>query len=113
MELRAAVRFQLRAPVIITWTDASGAKREDLGRTRNISTSGAFLSCHALLPVGTKVGLEIHLPPLERDTLQRVRLKSTGKVIRVTEMAQDAGFAVSGSFTLHDDLLGGVGPQQT
>lgn len=109
MEWRAAIRFRLHAPVIIRWTDASGAKREDLGRTRDISPLGVFLTCHALLPVGTKVGLEIHLPPLERNTLQRVRLESTGKVIRVTEMAQEAGFAVSGPFTLHDNLLDGVG----
>jgi hypothetical protein len=109
MERRAAVRYRLLAPAIIRWTDASGAEREDLGRTRDISTSGAFLSSHAPLPVGTTVGLEIHLPPLERNTLQRVRLDSTGKVIRVAEMARRAGFAVSGPFTLHDHLLGATG----
>jgi PilZ domain len=106
MDRRAATRFLLRAPAIIRWTDAAGAKREDLGRTRDISTSGAFLTCNVALPVGTKVGLEIHLPALERNTLQRVQLKSTGKVIRVAVMAREAGFAVRGPFTLHEQLLG-------
>jgi hypothetical protein len=113
MERRAAIRFRLHAPVIIRWTDASGAKQEGVGRTRDISTSGTFLTCRVLLPVGTAVGLEIHLPPLERNTLQRVRLESTGKVIRVTEMAQQAGLAVSGPFTLHDHLLDAIRPRRT
>jgi hypothetical protein len=113
MERRAAIRFQLQAPVIIRWTDEPGAMREDVARTRDISTSGAFLTCHALLAVGTKVSLDIHLPALERGTLQRLRLQSTGKVIRVTEVAQQAGFAVSGPFTLHDYLLEAAGPQRT
>ena len=112
MERRAAVRFLLRAPVIIRWTDASGAKREDLGRTRDISTSGAFLSCNVALPVGTKVGLEIHLPSLERNTLERVQLKSTGKIVRVVT-AGEAGFAMRGPFTLHDNFLEGIGSQGT
>src|ERR1700719_1969415 len=51
MERRAAIRFLLRAPVIIRWTDRSGAKREDIGRTRDISTAGAFLTCNAPLRV--------------------------------------------------------------
>lgn len=108
MERRAAIRFLLHAPAIIRWTDASGAQREDVGRTCDISTLGAFLTSHAPLPVGTRVSLEIHLPPLERKALQRVRLRSTGKVIRVTKMAQP-GFAVRGPFTLHDHRLDEVG----
>lgn len=113
MDRRAAIRFRLRAPVIIRWADASGAKREDVGRTRDISTSGTFLTCLTQLPVGAKVSLEIHLPPLERETLQRVRLQSTGKVIRATQTPGEAGFAVSGAFTLHDHHLAGVGTQPT
>lgn len=111
MERRAAVRFVLHAPVIIRWTHKSGAKREDVGRTRDISTSGAFLTCNLRLSVGTKVGLEIHLPPLERNTLQRVRLEGTGKVIRVTQRAGHTGVAVRGEFTLHDNRWEGVGSQ--
>ena len=111
MEKRAAVRFVLLAPVIIRWTDASGAKREDVGRTRDISTSGAFLTCKAALLVGTKVEIEIHLPSLERNTLQRVQLQTKGKVIRVTERAEQAGVAVRGEFTLHDNLCARVGSQ--
>jgi hypothetical protein len=113
MEKRAAIRFLLRAPVIIRWTDASGAKREDIGRTRDISTAGAFLTCNARLPVGTKVSLEIHLPALERNTLQRVQLKAKGKVIRVAVLAREEGFAVRGPFSLHENVLAGFSSQST
>lgn len=108
MERRAASRVPLHAPVIIRWRDASGAQREDVGRTRDVSTSGALLTCPTLLPVGTTVGLEIQLPPLERNTPQQVRLHSTGKVVRVVEKTKQAGFAVSGPFTLRDDLWDGL-----
>jgi len=104
MEKRAAVRFQLQAPVIIRWTDRAGVQREDIGRTCNISVSGAFLVSRAKIPIGTNIGLEIHLPTLERNTVQRVQLKSTGKVMRITEIARESGFAVVGQFTLHDKL---------
>ena len=104
MERRGASRVPLHAPVIVKWTGASGAWREDVGRTCNVSTSGAFLTSQALLPVGTILTLEIHLPPLERNAPQDVRLHFTGKVIRVAEKAAETGFAVSGPFTLRDDL---------
>src|SRR5579864_8897445 len=108
MERRAAVRLGLNAPVIIRWTDASGAETEDLGRIRDISTSGAFFTCHAVLPVGTKVRLEIHLPAVRENAPPGVRLESTGKIIRTTEMALGTGFAVRGSFALYEDLLSGI-----
>lgn len=113
MEKRAAIRFLLRAPVIIRWTDASGAKREDVGRTHDISTGGTFVTCKTPLPVGTKVSLEIHLPALERNTLERVQLKSTGKVIRVVRTARETGIAVRGPCTLHDNVSQVVSVQRT
>jgi hypothetical protein len=113
MERRAAIRFLLRAPVIIRWADASGAKREDIGHTRDISTTGAFLTCNTPLPVGTKVSLDIHLPALERNALERVQLRSKGKVIRLGVMARESGFAVRGSFTLHDSFLEEGSSQRT
>jgi PilZ domain len=108
MERRMAVRFLLNAPVIIRWIDASGAEREDLGRIRDISTSGAFFTCHAVLFVGAKVRLEIHLPAARENAPPGVRLESTGKIIRTTETALGAGFAVRGAFALYEDLLHGM-----
>jgi hypothetical protein len=99
MERRKSVRFLLRAPVILRWTDASGKKREDVGRTHDISISGVFITGNAQLPVGTSFGLEVHLPPLDQAVLRRLSLTGTGKVIR-QEAALESGFAASGLFTL-------------
>jgi hypothetical protein len=104
MERRGASRVLLQAPVIIKWTDASGAQREDVGRTRNVSASGAFLTSQALFPVGTTLSLAIHVPPLERNAPQDMRLHFRGKVIRLARKTEQTGFAVSGPFTLRDDL---------
>ncbi len=108
MERRAAVRFRLNAPVIIRWSDAAGAEREDIGRIYDISISGAFFTSQAGLPVGTRVRLEIHLPAIRENAPPGVRLESTGKIIRTMEMAVGAGFAVRGAFALYEDLLRGI-----
>lgn len=90
--------------------DACGGEREDIGRICDISASGAFFTCQAGLPVGTKVRLEIHLSAVRENAPSGVRLESTGKIIRTTEMAVGAGFAVRGAFALYEDFLHGIDP---
>jgi hypothetical protein len=102
VEHNRAVRFKLRAPVIFRWRDQSGRRKERVGYTRDISISGAFVICSTPPPLGTAVQLEIHLPPLERDTLQHLNLEVKGKVVRVMGTNQMSGFAAIGSFALHE-----------
>lgn len=102
MERRRAVRFQLQAPVILQWTDLSGFKQESVGRTRDISIFGAFVICGLMPPSETLVSLEVHLPPLERNTLQRLVLKASGKVARASENEQGFGIALGARFLLWD-----------
>lgn len=97
MEQRRAVRFQLRALVIFRWEDQAS-----IGRTRDISITGVFVTCHILPPVGTALSLEIHLPPLERNVLQRLQLEATGRVMRVEEGEGYRGFASSAPFALYE-----------
>jgi hypothetical protein len=101
---RRAVRFQLQVPVILEWTDLSGSKQESVGRTRDISIFGAFVICGAALPRETLVSLEVQLPPLERNTLQRLLLKASGKVTRASENEKGLGIALSGTFSLQEVL---------
>jgi len=54
--------------------------------------------------VGTPVGLEIHLPPLERNALQHLKLETKGKVTRATGIDQETGFAATSQFELHEIL---------
>ena len=100
VEKRKTVRYALHSPVILRWVDQSGAEQEDVGRTLDISVSGTFVVCHTPLPVGAQVSLEVHLPPFERITSQRLRLKANAIITRVTQAGEKAGFATCGPFIL-------------
>lgn len=102
VEQRKAVRFDLQAQVTYYWTDQSGTNQEGVGRTRDISISGVFVVCSSPPSVGTPVGLEIELPPLERNAPQHLRLETQGKVTRVTGTDHDSGFAATSQFELHE-----------
>jgi PilZ domain-containing protein len=102
VEQRRAVRFSLTAQVIYRWDDQSLQNQESIGRTRDISILGVFVVCQAPPPVGTPVSLEIHLPALEWNALQLLKLKTEGRVTRVTGSDEDSGFAASGRFELHE-----------
>lgn len=104
MEQRGAVRFSLLAPVIYRWKDPSGKNRSSVGCTRDISILGAFIVCPSPPPVQTPVSVEIHLPPLERNALHRLRLKGKGRVTRVTGTDRHSGFAATSCFELHEWL---------
>jgi hypothetical protein len=97
LEKRKAVRFQLGAPVTFRWANQAG-----VGRTRDISIKGVFVICDTLPPVGTALSLEIYLPPLESNTLQRLHLDAAGKVIRVEAGEESSGFAATAPFALHE-----------
>jgi hypothetical protein len=102
VEQRKAIRFTLNARVTYRWKDRSGRNQEGVGRTRDISILGAFVVCSSPPSVGAPVGLEIHLPPLERNALEHLRLEAKGKVTRVADSDQDSGFAATSRFELHE-----------
>ena len=104
VEQRRAVRFGVQAHVIYSWTDPSGRNQLGFGRTRNISISGVFVVCSSPPEEGTIVDLEINLPPLARGALQNLKLETKGKVMRVTGVDQESGFAASSQFELHEIL---------
>jgi len=105
LERRRAVRFQLRAPAILEWTESSGARRENVGRTRDISILGTFVICPTPPPTDTAVNIEVHLPPLERNTCQQLRLRGSGKVTRTAGLGQESGFATHTPFVLEETGL--------
>jgi hypothetical protein len=97
VEQRRAVRFQLRVPVIFRW-----GRQTSVGQTRDIGITGVFITCPTLPPVGTALSLEIHIPPLERNTSQLLYLEATGRVIRVAAGEESRGFAATAPFALRE-----------
>jgi hypothetical protein len=102
LERRRAVRFQLQAPVVLEWNDLSGLKRESAGQIRDISIFGAFVICGDKPPSDAFVSLDVQLPPLEKNAVQRLRLKASGKVARTAENGEGVGVAMSARFSLQE-----------
>lgn len=104
VEQRSAVRFDVQAQVIYSWTDPSGRDQLGVGRTRNISISGVFVLCSSPPEEGTQINLKINLPPLTRGAQQNLKLETKGKVTRVMGIDQESGFAVTSQFELRESL---------
>ena len=101
MQQRKSVRFQLRLPVIFQWNDAQGGRQQNGGFTRDISTRGLFVYSPIPPPPDVTVELEVMLPPLE-ESGHGVRLQSEGRVLRIERKGEQAGFAATGDFDIHN-----------
>ena len=99
-ERRAAMRYNLRLPVIFHWND--GTDRTGGGFTCDVSVDGALIFSSTCPPVGVDVRIEVLLPSPDRS-LEEIRIECTGKVKRVWEQPGKAYFGVHGQF--NDDQL--------
>ncbi len=93
--LRSAVRYTLRADVIVNWTGANGLARQSRGYTRDISPGGAYIFAAEFPPAGHAVQVSIHLPMFGGES--RVPCVSVkGYVLRVDDapIAAESGFSV-------------------
>jgi hypothetical protein len=95
---RKNVRYQLQALTVFRWTDRTegGVYRAE-GRTRDISTSGAFILAPACPPVGVPVKLHMVLATIPNSS-HSLRLSAQGRVVRSEQPTTESsigGFAVS------------------
>ena len=96
-QARAAVRFQMRVPVIFRWSNAEACVQQGAGFTRDISTAGVFVYSATPPPPGAALELEVVLL-LSEAIGQGMRLRGTGKVLRLEGKGERAGFAAISSF---------------
>lgn len=96
MELRRAVRYSLQVPTIFVWKDENGIEQRVEGRTRDISTTGAYVVSRVCPPEGAMVRVDMLLATVH-DSQRGLRLNAHGRVVRA-EWPPDAespkGFAV-------------------
>jgi hypothetical protein len=104
-ERRGATRFQLNAPAILEWTEPSGTKREEVGRTRDLSILGAFVMLDLPPPTDAEVSVQVLLPALEANSPQMLRFSGCGKVVRTDGTGPASGFAASVRFVLEETNL--------
>lgn len=96
-ELRHAVRYPIKAPVVFAWQGPVGWLKGD-GTTRDISGKGAYIRTSTCPPTGVTVEIEIFLPPIAVGG-KSMTVATTGQVVRVEQPAASethGGFAVLG-----------------
>ena len=101
VQQRESVRFHIRLPVIFRWNDEQGGRQQNGGFTRDISRRGLFVYSLIPPPSGVTVELEVMLPPLA-ESGHGVRLQSEGRVLRIERKGEQAGFAATGDFDIHN-----------
>jgi hypothetical protein len=94
-ERRAAVRYQLQAPVIFQFRGPDQTLLQGAGFVKDISMAGVFIWTRVVPPIHHELEIEILMPKLDNINFA---LRSAGKVIR---FEPDVGFAVEAEFTFN------------
>ncbi len=80
IERRDCERYDFELPVHATWKDADGNIKKETGITRDISSSGVFMTCKNFIDRECKIDLQIELPVFVENAKSRIMAR--GKVVR-------------------------------
>ena len=91
-EQRSTRRFSLDLPITVKFpTNGVG---EVAGHTRDVSSRGVFMYLDTEISEGAPIEFVMTLPP-EVTLVENIRVRCTGKVLRVTRAEQEQGVAVA------------------
>lgn len=93
MDRRRSRRFDLHVPAICRSKNLQ-ASHQLVGFTRDVSSGGVFILSRVTLAEGTRVDLDVILPPLEAGQ-KEMKLQCEAIVVRVEREGATTGFAVS------------------
>jgi hypothetical protein len=91
-EKRNTRRFSLDLPISVKFLD--NGRQEVAGRTRDVSSRGVFMYLDTQITEGVPIEFVMTLPP-EITLSQSIRVRCTGKILRVAKAAEEQGFAVA------------------
>ena len=91
-EKRTTRRFALELPITVKFSQDGGA--EISGRTRDVSSRGAFIYADSEISDGTAIEFVMTLPP-EITSAESIRVRCTGKVVRIDKAGREQGVAVA------------------
>ena len=91
-EKRSMRRFSLDLPISVKFLD--NGKRELSGHTRDVSSRGVFMFLETEIAVGAPIEFVMTLPP-EIPLPEPIRVRCTGRVLRVDKAGQEQGIAVA------------------
>jgi hypothetical protein len=91
-EKRNARRFSLDLPIAVKFLD--NGRQEVAGRTRDVSSRGVFMYLETPITEGAPIEFVMTLPP-EITLSQSIRVRCTGKILRVDKAAEEQGVAAA------------------
>ncbi|HEV7550999.1 MAG TPA: PilZ domain-containing protein [Candidatus Angelobacter sp.] len=89
---RSMRRFSFDLPISVKFLD--NGKRELTGHTRDVSSRGIFMFLDTEIAAGAPIEFVMTLPP-EITLSEPIRVRCTGRVLRVDKVAQEQGVAVA------------------
>lgn len=91
-EKRGTRRFALHLPISVTFLD--NGTYEVPGRTRDVSSRGVFFYVNSDIQEGAAIEFVMTLPT-EITLTEPIRVRCSGKVVRVDKTATEQGVAVA------------------
>lgn len=91
-EKRTIRRFSLDLPISVKFLN--NGRRELAGHTRDVSSRGIFMYLDTEIATGAPIEFVMKLPP-EITVAEAIRVRCTGKILRVDKAAQEQGVAVA------------------
>jgi hypothetical protein len=91
-EKRNTRRFPLDLPISVKFLD--NGRQEAAGRTRDVSSRGVFMYLDTKITEGAPIEFVMTLPP-EITLAESIRVRCTGKILRVDKAAEQQGVAVA------------------
>src|SRR5258707_3163522 len=85
-------RFSLDLPISVKFLD--NGKRELAGHTRDVSSRGVFMYLDTEITTGARIEFVMTLPT-EITLSDPIRVRCTGKILRVDKAAHEQGVAVA------------------
>jgi len=89
---RSTRRFSLDLPISVRFLDND--KLELAGHTRDVSSRGVFMYLDTEVKVGDPIEFVMTLPP-EITLSNPIRVRCTGRIVRVDKLAQEQGVAAA------------------
>jgi hypothetical protein len=81
-------------PIVFSWKEAGGMRRQAEGFTRDISAAGVFIFTQSCPPPHVPVRYDALLPQFSEGA-SLLRIVGTGRVLRIDE-SRVGGFAIAG-----------------
>lgn len=92
---RCAIRYAIRADVVVNWVAKNGMAQQSRGYTRDVSPGGAYIFAREFPAAGHAVQITILLPTFGGES-REPRVTVNGHVLRIDKppLAGESGFSV-------------------